>query len=612
MKNNRVSGIVLAAIMATTLAGCGSEEKKSDSPGSSNNTNAEITDGNQGGSSNIEQPASLHSSVASANYVAPASFSAAPRAAVPTDRSEPSFGPVFGNGIRVDSPAWDYKPAYPSRSACGPSEGATFEVGPGRAYSELRDVPWLSLLPCDSVHVFARPQPYKDVIFLAARGAANKWITIAGIPDTNGNLPVISGDGAVMPTNTGANIHSDGAGLIIIKTPDPSAQSRDNNYKPGFLHITGLKLTSARPSSGFTNVQGQAASWNEFGSGVYINGAENVAVTYCELSNNGVGIFANSTGGEQLQTRNLLVARNYVHGNGNEYSFSTHNAYTEAIGTVYELNYFGPLFPGAYGDNIKERSAGVVLRYNFIKGGANLISLRDPQSNVDNEEFALDTLGDLLVKSAFVYSNIMNTVGIPDSVIGHGDGPFKANRQVRRGSLFVYNNTVVSQADASSYWENNNQYHNMPTPLVNFWNDETITDNGVTGPIQTTLVARNNILFSEAETGGGTRAPIALFYWQGKADLAGNWTNDFVTYRDGAGPGYANTLPVGTVFDGTGLGGLTNSGFDPSASTLLAGGNVTAHSSFNGLLGAPLHPYAAARGLGVISAPVTEPFAVTP
>src|SRR5690606_25754980 len=113
-----------------------------------------------------------------------------------------------------------------------------------------------------------------------------------------------------------------------------------------------------------------------------------------------------SVNGEAGQSRWLQISRNYFHGNGVSGDASMHNAYTEAIGTVYEYNYFGQPVNGTAGDNIKDRSAGIVVRYNYLEGGTYAISLRDPESNGAHEHAAVDSLGDKLTKHAFVYGNL--------------------------------------------------------------------------------------------------------------------------------------------------------------------------------------------------------------
>ena len=60
-----------------------------------------------------------------------------------------------------------------------------------------------------------------------------------------------------------------------------------------------------------------------------------------------------------------LVEGCSVYDNGIEGSIYHHNSYTAAIGIVFQYNYYGPLRSGCDGNNLKDRSAGTVVRYNI-------------------------------------------------------------------------------------------------------------------------------------------------------------------------------------------------------------------------------------------------------
>ncbi len=500
---------------------------------------------------------------------------------------------------------WDYQAVYPSRSACAAGEGKTFEVGDGKEFATPAAVPWLTLLPCDIVNINYRATPYNNIIYLASRGRHNKWITIQGVAGPNGEMPILDGTNAVMPKNTGAPSAVDTAGMIVIMTPSNSVVTRSSNYKPGYLHITGLKIRNARPPQKVTNMAGSTGAWGNFSSGIAMYGAEKVAITKCDIGDNGLGVFANSTGGEWLQTRNLLIARNHFHGNGNVGSFSEHNSYTEGIGTIYEYNYFAPPVNGSNGDNIKERSAGVIFRYNYIEGGADLIAMRDPESNVDHESAQVDTHGEKLVANAFVYSNILITRQYLQAIVGHGDGGMGTNKQPREGNLFFYNNRVASFVNNESFWRNNNYFELQPVPLIDLLNTRA----------QTTVVARNNLLYAAPATAGATAAPIGLFYYQGRADFQANWSNNFAhTVDPYGGTNLAtgtkwngiNTL-TNTLIDGNAANGLTKNSSSPGFVDMTKGNFLTTSSSPYALLAGNLPTGITKRNLMPMAEPVTAP-----
>jgi hypothetical protein len=425
-------------------------------------------------------------------------------------------------------------------------------VGPTRTYLTPKDVPWLKLMPCDQVLIDYRAEPYRDMLFIASRGEKNKYITVKGLPGPNGERPVFDGANAVTATNVAMGAVYDGKAMISIAPPDRSVGAA-YGYKPGYLHITGLNIKNARAASRYTNLSRAVVNWPVFSSGIYAIGAEHLAITNCELADNGLGIFVNSINGEAYQSRWLLISGNYFHNNGESGNASMHNAYTEAIGTIYEFNYFGQPVSGTAGDNVKERSAGVIFRYNYLEGGVYGLSLRDPQSNGDHEALAKDTQGDLLTKHAFVYSNILRLRGSSDTMIGHGDGAYGDGKQHRHGNLFFYNNKVVHDFEYA-------MYNRDTVNLFQFLNTRSLT----------TAIALNNIFYAKGALLGILPSPFALVFWGGAADFRNNWINSY-TLTHPNWSARSSGVFVGTQWTGTGLNGMIEQTGTPGFSNLTTG-----------------------------------------
>lgn len=472
------------------------------------------------------------------------------------------------------STTWDYVATNPSRSACG-TDGTTYHVGDGQAYAELGAVPWGSLVACDQVLIHYRSTPYRSIVYLPVRGAANRFITIRGVLGPNGERPIIDGDGAVDPASSGLNPNGGytRGGLFVM------GLAAGNNRKSGYLHITGLAFRNARPNYNIS-AGGSSVAWGTFTSAIYAAPVEQMAVTNCEFSNNSMGIFVNSTNGESAQSRGLLIANNYFHDNGISGNFSVHHSYTEAIGSVYEYNYFGPMVSGSGGDGVKERSAGVIFRYNHFAGGTYMISLRDPESNEEYESAATDTQGDLLIKHAFVYKNRFVSGPATSVVVGHGDGTFGRGAGNRFGNLFFYGNEVVSRHD----WDG---LTNHAAPLFQLLNTDTVT----------TVRAYNNLFYATSATTGGTPSPLALFAGQGLADFQSNWINNFINNS-------------GSGFNGTGLNGLVNQATSPGITNLTGGDYTLLSTSPYFSLNATLPTEVTVRGLAPQGStmPVATPF----
>jgi hypothetical protein len=468
----------------------------------------------------------------------------------PTQSPQPTPQPTGGKlWTTIEKPrAWDYVPTSPSQSACG-NTGTTYDVGMGMAYTKLSQVPWLKLLPCDTVNIHWQPTPYKEIVFLSNRGAANKFIRITGIPGPNGELPVLDGNGATAaPGLPFINPIFEGLGIFVVSPP----QGYTWGYKPGYLEISNLEIINANQANSFTNGAGNSVAWQKFASGIYIERAENVTIRNCNIHDNGNGLFQNSKYDEQGQSRYLLVEGNYIHDNGNLNSASEHNAYTEGVGTVYQFNRFGNTKTGSYGDNIKDRSVGITFRYNYIEGGVHLIDLLDPQSNSNWERIQKDAWGNLLVNSAYIYGNEMvmragtNATGWQNTLVRFGDG-ITSYGNIRSGKLYFYNNTVVSEYDYD-YW------HLQSITLFLIAND-------VGNP---TVKAANNIFYAGSATPGKKPAPFSLFYNYGNADFANNWlSSGWLPIEPHTHTPNAMMGP-NVIWDGTGMANtLTNPQNDP-------------------------------------------------
>src|SRR5271155_5328566 len=108
-------------------------------------------------------------------------------------------------GIVEKPTPWDFTSTGPDRSGCAPNQGLTYRVGPGQPYPEPHNVPWLRLLPCDTVLIYPAPTPYGDLIYIASRGRVHKAITVSGVLDGNGKRPILDGSHAVTSPDEGVD-----------------------------------------------------------------------------------------------------------------------------------------------------------------------------------------------------------------------------------------------------------------------------------------------------------------------------------------------------------------------------------------------------------------------
>jgi parallel beta-helix repeat protein len=296
-----------------------------------------------------------------------------------------------------------------------------YHVGPGQTYANIGDVPWESLSPGDTVFIHARPTPYREKWVVNRAGTADAPVTVRGVADGNGTLPVVEGEGAT--TRSQLNYWNEERGILKI-----GGSNIPPDGTPTYILIENLHLRRARGA--FTGRYG-ASTYSANAAGIYVEKGDHITVRNCMIEDHGNGLFVASA------TTNMLIEGNYIFGNGNSGSIYEHNAYTEARNIMYQFNRFGPLCDGCLGNNLKDRSSGTVIRYNWIESGNRQLDL------VDAEDSAA-IVADPAYLETFVYGNVLvEPDGAGNSQIVHFGGDSGAT-EIYRGTLYFWNNTVVS------------------------------------------------------------------------------------------------------------------------------------------------------------------------
>src|SRR5690349_11392903 len=118
------------------------------------------------------------------------------------------------------------------------AEAAIYEVGPSQALQSIAQVPWATLQPGDTVLIYWRAAPYKEKWVICRQGTAGAPITVRGVPNQNGDLPVIDGNGATTPSNL--NFWSEVRGVIKIGGANVPADTT-----PKYITIENLDIRSA-------------------------------------------------------------------------------------------------------------------------------------------------------------------------------------------------------------------------------------------------------------------------------------------------------------------------------------------------------------------------------
>jgi hypothetical protein len=356
-----------------------------------------------------------------------------------------------------------------------------YVVGPDAGMlATISDVPWESLASGDRVLIHWRPISYKEKWVICRRGTAEAPIVISGVPGPAGQLPVIDGNGAVTPS--ALSFWNESRGVIKI-----GGASIPADTLPAYIVIENLDIRSGRPPHTFTNDSGGLETYAENAAAIYVEKAENLTIRNCILSDSGNGLFIGANGG---LTKDILIERNWIYDNGIEGSYYQHNTYTAAIGITYQFNRMGGLRENCGGNNLKDRSAGLVVRYNWIEDGNRQLDL------VDAEDSAV-LVNHPSYTTTFVYGNILiESDGEGNSQILHYGGDSGTTADYRKGTLHFFHNTVISTRLGN-------------TTLMRLSTNDEHAD------------VRNNIIYT---TAAGSR--LAMLSESGVMDLRTNWLMD--------------------------------------------------------------------------------------
>jgi hypothetical protein len=248
--------------------------------------------------------------------------------------------------------------------------------------------------------------------------------------------------------------------------------------------IENLEIRGAHPNYQFLDDGGNQQTYSTSASPIYIEKGENITIRNNVITDGANGFFVASSDNDV--SRDILVEGNYIYGNGVSGSIFQHNNYTAAIGITFQYNRFGPLRSGAPGVNLKDRSAGLVVRYNWIEGGNRNIDM------VDGED-SLQIRNSPEYRKTFVYGNVLVKQDGGNNQVVHYGGDSGNTPNYRKGTLYFYNNTLYSVRAGTSV-------------VMRLSTNEEACD------------ARNNIFFN---TVAGTS--LAMLAEAGQLSLANNW-----------------------------------------------------------------------------------------
>lgn len=343
-----------------------------------------------------------------------------------------------------------------------------FTIGPGKDYTRITDFPWEDLVAGDVVEIHHNGSAYREKFNVAAIGTVAAPVTVRGVPDAAGNLPVITGENAVSrPQLDYWNQYR--APIRIGEALVPL-----HGQTPSYIVIENLEIRSARAPYTFTNTAGNTEAYHERTAGIYVEAGTYLTIRNCTIRDCGNGLFTSHN------TYDVLVEGCRLFENGIVGSDRYHNAYTESHSITYQFNYIGPQRPDCRGNAVKDRSSGTVIRYNWVEGGAKQLDL------VDSDYADIYTLASY--DRTYVYGNVLiEAESDPGNKIVQYGGDSKVWERYRSGTLYFYHNTVISKRtgaaalfrlDGSSIQCLNNILYAPNGLVMMIGNDSTVTASG--------------------------------------------------------------------------------------------------------------------------------------
>ncbi|BCT93571.1 hypothetical protein LYSHEL_25960 [Lysobacter helvus] len=367
------------------------------------------------------------------------------------------------------------------------------DVGPGAAITSLANVPWESLSPHTMVRVLPKSTPYNERIFIVTSD-----IKVCGVRDANGARPKING--------IGARVRNSSALQSLIGTPAEEystvnrgivAIARDSGIRN--IAVEGLNLTGAMlpPYSGASHAAGYIGMdnlshlYNTHTGCLYVSRAQNVTLRDNEFAFCPVGVYVISRGldygGDHYLTRNFLLEANWFHDNGLVDDYNVHQAYIQGVNFVVQYNYFGnPIRydidgsgtidndEASNGNDLKMRTVGELVRYNYFENGAHTIDLIDiedfrpsvfpwffnlladqsPGSVTPALRAQMERDWEKYDAGSYMYGNIfrrdskvhVQTMGASMVHFGSDNSPIDG----RRGKLWFYFNTVLTELNKNT------------------------------------------------------------------------------------------------------------------------------------------------------------------
>ncbi|MFT7623192.1 MAG: hypothetical protein ACI9WU_002370, partial [Myxococcota bacterium] len=160
-----------------------------------------------------------------------------------------------------------------------------WDIGPGQTYEDPSQAPWETLQPSTLVRIHHRAEPYAHKWVINVSATEEAPVRIEGLPDADGQLPVVTGQNAV--TRQELDYWNEERSVIKL-----GGSSSPDNEGPAWVTIANLEVRSAFAGYGFTDDRGESQSYADNAAAIHIEKGDHLTIEGCSLHDSGNGLFA--------------------------------------------------------------------------------------------------------------------------------------------------------------------------------------------------------------------------------------------------------------------------------------------------------------------------------
>lgn len=307
--------------------------------------------------------------------------------------------------------------------------GATYEVGPGKQYTDPVALPWGQLTDGDTIKVYWREEPYRNLFFI---GWSN--FSLIGVPGPNGQKPIIDGDGATVITR-GISYYNHDRGLVRIGESDnPPSKYLENILVEGFEFRNAWRTNATPEKPANRGYHGQDTPnanqpWADNASGVQATGVKNITIRNNIFHEMKIGISIFGSYPNRVST-NCVVENNEFYTIGSD--DQSHVLYLECNGEIIRNN--KSTQPPGWSSVFKTRGICTWILNNWIVGGDRVVDLVD---SFNMRNLFGQSCPDIVANNFITRENAND-----NNAYIHFGGDSSNLEGYRKNTLYVLNNTI--------------------------------------------------------------------------------------------------------------------------------------------------------------------------